>query len=226
MTAPCLSDAEVRAVAELAKRAERHYGRPQDIEWAIDAEGRVVLLQSRPETVWSNKPHHRWDVVHDRARKLGQHAHQPAGPEEDLRCRRRPLSASRARTTTRHPPVPRAGRSSTPTTCTSARTGGSSRSRASGSPTPSTGRRSSSPSTRSRSSSRSAASGSTTRATTSSRPPTGSTTASTTATSTCRRWACRRSRSPRACRSSSSAPATTSPTGRRCWRTGTSRSAV
>ena len=45
-----------RAVAALAKRAERHHGRPQDIEWAIDAEGRVVLLQCRPETVWSNKP--------------------------------------------------------------------------------------------------------------------------------------------------------------------------
>ena len=52
---PCLSGAEVRAVASLAKDAERHYGRPQDIEWAIDAEGRVVLLQSRPETAWSNK---------------------------------------------------------------------------------------------------------------------------------------------------------------------------
>jgi pyruvate,water dikinase len=47
---------EVKAIAALAKRAEQHYGRPQDIEWAIDAEGDVVLLQSRPETVWSNKP--------------------------------------------------------------------------------------------------------------------------------------------------------------------------
>ena len=155
-----------RPSPQLAKDAERHYGRPQDIEWAIDAEGRVVLLQSRPETAWSNKPHRGFTVVHDRARKPGQHAHQPAGPEEDLRCRRRPLSASRARTTTRHLPGPRAGRSCTRTTCTSATTGASSRSRASGSPTPSTGRRSSSPSTRSRSSSRSAAWASTTRATT------------------------------------------------------------
>ena len=39
----------------LAKRAEQHYGCPQDIEWAVDADGddRVLLLQSRPETVWS-----------------------------------------------------------------------------------------------------------------------------------------------------------------------------
>jgi pyruvate,water dikinase len=54
--APCLSSAEVRAVAALAKDAERHHGRPQDIEWAIDATGGVVLLQARPETVWANQP--------------------------------------------------------------------------------------------------------------------------------------------------------------------------
>jgi len=58
-TAPCLTDDEVRAVAALARRAERHYGRPQDVEWAIDphlpADDNVVLLQSRPETVWSRR---------------------------------------------------------------------------------------------------------------------------------------------------------------------------
>src|SRR5262249_9769949 len=30
---PCLNDAQVRAVAELLKRVEAHYGWPQDIEW-------------------------------------------------------------------------------------------------------------------------------------------------------------------------------------------------
>jgi len=58
-TAPSLSDEEVRAVAALARRAEKHYGRPQDVEWAIDpalpADASVVLLQSRPETVWSRR---------------------------------------------------------------------------------------------------------------------------------------------------------------------------
>ncbi len=58
--AASLTDDEIRAVARMAKRAEQHYGRPQDIEWAVDrdlAEGdNVVLLQSRPETVWSRKP--------------------------------------------------------------------------------------------------------------------------------------------------------------------------
>jgi cytochrome P450 len=56
---PALTNAELQAVAQLAKRAERHYGTPQDIEWAIDADlpagENVVLLQSRPETVWSQK---------------------------------------------------------------------------------------------------------------------------------------------------------------------------
>ena len=56
--APCLSDNEIRVLAAVARRVEAHYGAPQDIEWAVldgDAptESRVVLLQSRPETVWS-----------------------------------------------------------------------------------------------------------------------------------------------------------------------------
>ncbi|MGM7678763.1 PEP/pyruvate-binding domain-containing protein [Microbacterium sp. A94] len=55
----CLTDEEVTAVAAIAKRAEKHFGSPQDIEWAIDrtlpAGENLLLLQSRPETVWSTK---------------------------------------------------------------------------------------------------------------------------------------------------------------------------
>lgn len=55
----CLSDAEVLAVARLAKRLEKQNKCPQDVEWAIDAdlpEGENLLaLQSRPETIWSQK---------------------------------------------------------------------------------------------------------------------------------------------------------------------------
>jgi pyruvate, water dikinase len=52
---PSISDAELKALAELGRKVERHYGRPQDIEWAIDRSGEIQLLQSRPETVWSGK---------------------------------------------------------------------------------------------------------------------------------------------------------------------------
>jgi len=51
---PCLSDEEIGALARLGARVERHYGTPQDIEWAVTAEG-IVLLQSRAETVWSSR---------------------------------------------------------------------------------------------------------------------------------------------------------------------------
>ncbi len=61
-TTPSLTDEEMVAVARLARTAEKHYGCPQDIEWAIDddlpAGADVVLLQARPETVWSRKAHH------------------------------------------------------------------------------------------------------------------------------------------------------------------------
>jgi pyruvate,water dikinase len=54
----CLSDDEVLALARHGKDLERlHGGAPQDIEFAIDEElpeGRnIILLQRRPETVWS-----------------------------------------------------------------------------------------------------------------------------------------------------------------------------
>lgn len=55
----CLTDAEILAVARLAKRLEKQNKCPQDVEWAIDAdlpEGENLLaLQSRPETIWSQK---------------------------------------------------------------------------------------------------------------------------------------------------------------------------
>lgn len=53
--APSVSDQELAALREIARKVEGHYGRPQDIEWAIDRSGQIHLLQSRPETVWSVK---------------------------------------------------------------------------------------------------------------------------------------------------------------------------
>ena len=59
-TSPSVTDEDLTAIAILARRAEKHYGCPQDVEWALDkhlpAGDNVVMLQSRPETVWSQKP--------------------------------------------------------------------------------------------------------------------------------------------------------------------------
>ena len=48
-TAPVLTDEQVRNVAQLARAASAHFGRPQDIEWAYER-GTLYLLQSRPIT--------------------------------------------------------------------------------------------------------------------------------------------------------------------------------
>jgi phosphohistidine swiveling domain-containing protein len=48
--AACLSETQVRALAALGDRVEAHFGSPQDIEWAIDRAGKIVLLQARPIT--------------------------------------------------------------------------------------------------------------------------------------------------------------------------------
>ncbi|QJE94581.1 PEP/pyruvate-binding domain-containing protein [Luteolibacter luteus] len=50
-----LSESEARGIATLAKRCEKHFGRPQDIEWAIDRAGKLWLLQSRPITTLANQ---------------------------------------------------------------------------------------------------------------------------------------------------------------------------
>jgi pyruvate,water dikinase len=57
--APCLTDEEILELTRLGKFIEQHYGTPQDIEWGIDKDlpfpENVFILQSRPETVWSQK---------------------------------------------------------------------------------------------------------------------------------------------------------------------------
>jgi pyruvate,water dikinase len=54
--AACMSDAEIQSLRAIGRRVERHYGRSQDIEWAVErGSEKILLLQSRPETVWSAK---------------------------------------------------------------------------------------------------------------------------------------------------------------------------
>jgi phosphohistidine swiveling domain-containing protein len=46
----CLTDEQVHALARLGTRAEEHFGEPQDLEWAIEADGEMWVVQSRPIT--------------------------------------------------------------------------------------------------------------------------------------------------------------------------------
>jgi pyruvate,water dikinase len=57
----------VKQIAELGRRIEAHYGRPQDVEWAL-FQGKVFIVQSRPVTA------------------VGEHHEDaaPAGPSEVL----------------------------------------------------------------------------------------------------------------------------------------------
>ncbi|MBW2265448.1 MAG: phosphoenolpyruvate synthase [Deltaproteobacteria bacterium] len=50
---PSLTDKEIVRLAQFGVQIENHYGVPQDIEWAVDKDGRIFLLQARPETVHS-----------------------------------------------------------------------------------------------------------------------------------------------------------------------------
>ena len=52
-----LNDNEIIELARMALAIEKHYGRPMDIEWAVDADIKfpenVFIVQARPETYWS-----------------------------------------------------------------------------------------------------------------------------------------------------------------------------
>jgi pyruvate, water dikinase len=45
---PCLESEQTLALADLGNRVKKHFGRPQDIEWALSTEGSFYLLQARP----------------------------------------------------------------------------------------------------------------------------------------------------------------------------------
>jgi len=45
---PVLTKEQISRLATIALTIEKHFGKPQDIEWAIDPEGRIFILQSRP----------------------------------------------------------------------------------------------------------------------------------------------------------------------------------
>ncbi len=45
---PCLTEEQIKTLAEYSLALERHYGHPQDTEWALDRHGRIIILQTRP----------------------------------------------------------------------------------------------------------------------------------------------------------------------------------
>lgn len=50
-----LTDTQLTALASVARTADRHFGSPQDLEWAIE-HGAIHIVQSRPITTLSHRP--------------------------------------------------------------------------------------------------------------------------------------------------------------------------
>lgn len=53
--ADSLSYEELRRLCRIGREIERHFGSPQDIEWALSDDGRFFILQSRPITRLNNQ---------------------------------------------------------------------------------------------------------------------------------------------------------------------------
>jgi pyruvate,water dikinase len=51
-----LSSRDLARLVDAARRLESHFGRPQDIEWAIDPSGELYILQARPMVVAPTAP--------------------------------------------------------------------------------------------------------------------------------------------------------------------------
>jgi pyruvate,water dikinase len=61
-SARCVSEDTMRTLAQYALKIEKHFGCPQDIEWAADHEGGVYVLQTRPLRIVEDPQHNIADV--------------------------------------------------------------------------------------------------------------------------------------------------------------------
>ncbi|NTW99538.1 MAG: phosphoenolpyruvate synthase, partial [Geobacteraceae bacterium] len=52
---PCLSDEQIHELAGYGAALERHYKCPQDVEWAVRPDGKLMILQSRPLKIQTSK---------------------------------------------------------------------------------------------------------------------------------------------------------------------------
>jgi pyruvate,water dikinase len=51
-----ISEAQITQLAKWAVIIEKHYGKPMDMEWALDGtSGKLYIIQARPETVQSRR---------------------------------------------------------------------------------------------------------------------------------------------------------------------------
>src|SRR6185295_8604165 len=57
----CITDGQVFSLTSLGAKVQAYFGRPQDIEWAIDGAGSLWLTQSRPLTTLFPIPQPRGD---------------------------------------------------------------------------------------------------------------------------------------------------------------------
>ena len=55
---PCLSAPQLQMLAEWALRIEDHFGCPQDVEWVLDEQGKLWVVQSRPLALAESKTWH------------------------------------------------------------------------------------------------------------------------------------------------------------------------
>lgn len=53
---PCLNEFQLKVLLSYCRALENHYQWPQDIEWAIDKDGTIYILQSRPLSLSYSKP--------------------------------------------------------------------------------------------------------------------------------------------------------------------------
>ncbi len=69
---PALTEAQALELARLALTLEEHFGAPQDVEWCVDQDGRILILQSRPlqQTAAVSREAHHEAAPGDRAALL------------------------------------------------------------------------------------------------------------------------------------------------------------
>ena len=74
-----LNDATITALAQQTMRIERSFGGPQDIEWTIDAGGRLWILQARPITA-AAQPARTINAVHWSNANVNENFPEPITP--------------------------------------------------------------------------------------------------------------------------------------------------